>query len=455
MKKMCKVKLFGKIIYALVIVFLAGVASAQPEETEFIVISKAPTMARIAILEFRISNPALAEKSLELAQLLKTDLERSGLFEIIPPEAYLQPKPFIEEEIDWQAWNMIDCQAVIVGELEETPEEKFQLILKLYDVLAQKLAVGKKYIGGEQSLRRMIHRFADETVLWLTGKRGGFESRIAFVSDRTGRKEIYVADSDGKNIRQLTKTSKLNLSPCWLDGSRLYYTGYDRGNPDLYLVDIFSGKKMLISSRKGLNITPAVGPRGKKLALAMESPGNNLDIYITNPDGSHPLRLTYYPSAELSPTWSPDGHYLAFVSDRTGTPQIYMMDLYRGSEASGNRPVRLTFEGDYNTSPAWSPDGRYLAYCRRIGNQFDLFLIDFQAGGTNAEVQLTQTHYNEEDPSWSPDGRMLIYSANPHGNYDIFMISIYSKKPIQITDWDSNETQPSWSENLFKKGGWK
>jgi len=138
--------------------------------------------------------------------------------------------------------------------------------------------------------------------------------------------------------------------------------------------------------------------------------------------------------------------------DRTGTPQIYMIDLYRGSEAGGNRPIPLTREGNYNTSPAWSPDGRYLAYSRRIGFQFDLFLIDFQSENRE-HIQLTNTHYNEEEPSWSPDGRMLVYSANPRGNYDIYIISIYSKKPIPIVSWESNETQPSWSENLYQGGG--
>ena len=443
-----------RILQGWILIFISALllGAEQGKETEFIVISKAPHRARIAVLDFNVQVESIPlQRGRDLSELLSRDLERSGLFEIVPSSAYLEEHLLFDQEPDWQAWTVLGTQALIVGELSEESGQ-FQLALKLYDVMAQNLAVGKRYRGSEQSLRRMIHRFADETIKWLTGKRGGFESRIAFVSDRSKRKEIYFTDPDGFQPEQITSSHKLNLSPCWLNGTRLYYTGYERMNPDLYLIDIFSKEKTLISSRPGLNITPAVGPGGKKIAFAMESPGNNLDIYIANPDGSNPLRLTYHPSADLAPTWSPDGHYLAFVSDRTGTPQIYMIDLYRGSEAGGNRPIPLTREGNYNTSPAWSPDGRYLAYSRRIGFQFDLFLIDFQSENRE-HIQLTNTHYNEEEPSWSPDGRMLVYSANPRGNYDIYIISIYSKKPIPIVSWESNETQPSWSENLYQGGG--
>ena len=163
--------------------------------------------------------------------------------------------------------------------------------------------------------------------------------------------------------------------------------------------------------------------------------------------------VTSHPASDIQPTWSPDGHYLAFVSDRSGSPQIYMIDLYQGAESAGNKPIRLTQNGSYNVSPAWSPDGRYLAYCRRTGGQFDLYLIDFSGGDQRTETQITNTRYNEEDPAWSPDGRMLVYSANKNGNYDIFVISIFSKEPMQVTNFPSDETQPSWSPSLYEKGG--
>jgi len=437
------------------IFFVASLSWAQaPEETGFVVISKAPRQARVAIPVFRVRAQAEDAFQLteELSSLLVKDLEKSGLFSFIPRNSYLRLEPISEEIEDWQAWNLIGAQVLIRGELNELVPGQFRLTLKLSDLPSQKLAVGKNYTGAKASLNRMIHRFADEAILWLTDKRGPFEARIAFVSNRTGRKEIYFADTDGRNVFQLTNTKKLNLSPTWLGGNMLYYTGYDQANPDLYLIEL-SGKKSLISSQAGLNITPAAGPGGKKIALAMETPGNNLDIYIMNPDGTKRQRVTSHPAADLEPTWSPDGYHIAFVSDRTGSPQIYWIDLSKGSEGEGNYPLRLTYYGNYNTSPAWSPDGRYIAYSRRVGNQFDLFLIDLKAEEGRSEIQLTNTPYNEEEPAWSPDSRMLIYSANPGGNYDIFMISIYRKEPIRITDWSSDETQPSWSLNLYQEGG--
>lgn len=446
-------KKFGLLIAGILISIMAFGQEIAP--TEFIIISKAPKKARIAIPIFSVKavsveNFALGE---ELADLLARDLTRSGLFEVIPRQSYLRSSRITPEQEDWQAWSILSAQALVRGELIEVSEGQFELKLNLYDVLVQKLAEGRVYKGSKPSLRRMIHRFADECLEWLTGKRGGFESRIVFVSNKTGWKEIYLADSDGFNSVPLTEDKNLNLSPVFLESSWIYYVSYKRNNPDLYLLEISNRQKAIISNKPGLNISPAVGPAGKKLAFAMESPGNNLDIYIANPDGSKPLRVTYNPANDLEPTWSPDGRHLAFVSDRSGTPQIYLIDIYQGSEADGNYPIRLTTKGDYNSSPAYSPDGRYLAYSRRIGNQMDLFLIDFSSPDKKNELQLTSTPYNEEDPAWSPDGRMLIYSANPTGNYDIFMISIYSKEPIQITDWASDETQPNWSQNLFKKGG--
>jgi TolB protein len=435
---------------------LAWVISAEESGLEeFIVISKAPKKARIAIPSFRLEFQSEEGFGLgeELSGLLGKDLTRSGFFELVPRPSYLKPAPAQGEDEDWQAWSMLNTQAVARGELVELGPDQYQLTLKLFDTATRKMAVGKSYKGSRTSLRRMVHRFADETIEWLTGRRGGFESRLAFVSSKSGRKEIFVSDSDGFSPAQLSNTRKLNLSPAWLSGSSLYFVGYDRANPDLYLLDIFSKEKKLVSSQPGLNISPAVGPAGKKLAAALESPGENLDLYILNPDGSRPLRVTSHPAADLEPAWSPDGHYLAFVSDRSGAPQIYMIDLYQGAESAGNKPVRLTTQGSYNTSPAWSPDGRYLAYTRRVGNQFDLYLIDFQGASGRTEIQLTSTPYNEEDPSWSPDGRMLVYSSNKNGNYDIFEISIFSKEPMQITDWPSDETQPSWSPSLYEKGG--
>jgi TolB protein len=445
-----------KRLIMILILILAGLVSSQAwAQDEFVVISKAPKKARVAVPAFKLDFQTEEGFGMgeELSGLLSTDLTRSGFFELIPRQAFLKPGPAVEDQEDWQAWLLLNAQAVIRGELTELGQGNYQLVLKLYDVGTQKMALGKSYKGSKQSLRRMVHRFADETVEWLTGKRGGFESRITFVSNKSGKKEIYAMDPDGFNLMQVTSTGKLNLSPVFLDSNQIYFTGYDRLNPDLYLMNIFSKEKKLISSQPGLNVSPAVGPSGKKLALAMESPGENLDIYIINPDGSHPLRVTSHPASDIQPTWSPDGHYLAFVSDRSGSPQVYMIDLYQGAESAGNKPIRLTQTGSYNVSPAWSPDGRYLSYCRRTGGQFDLFLIDFSGGDQRTETQITNTKYNEEDPAWSPDGRMLVYSANKNGNYDIFVISIFSKEPMQVTNFPSDETQPSWSPSLFEKGG--
>jgi len=368
---------------------------------------------------------------------------------VVDPRTYLAAAPSLSGEEDYSAWTTSGADALIRGILTRTPEGRVQLELKLYDLSKREMALGKRYTGSEEALRQMVHRFADEVILWLTGKRGSFESRIAFVSDKTRRKEIYVMDSDGGNLRQITSNRTLNLSPEWWPNSdRLLYTSYKARNPDLYVLDIFTNKEWRLSNRPGLNVGAAFRLDGQKIALVLTLQPGNSDIYLLNPDGSGLTQVTSSWAIDVSPAWSPDGKYLALVSDRSGNPQLYMLDLSRGAESQSNPPVRITWQGDYNSSPAWSPDGRYLAFAGRKNGQFDLFVLDLDQGEYGTVRPLTNTTYNEEDPAWSPDGRFIAFSSNRTGNYDIYAISVYGGTARQLTDWPSNETAPAWSGSL-------
>lgn len=424
--------------------------SAVPPE-EFTVITKSPQRYPIAVPDFLTAagNPDDRNTGQRLTALLRQDLQSSAVLRVVDPRTYLAAAPATSGEEDYNAWTAIGADALIRGILSRTPEGRVQLELKLYDLSKREMALGKRYTGSEESLRQMVHRFTDEVILWLTGKRGSFESRIAFVSNKTGRKEIWVMDSDGGNLRQVTSNHTLNLAPEWWPNSdRVLYTSYKAKNPDLYVLDVFTGKEWRISNRPGLNVGAAFRPDGQKIALCLTLQPGNSDIFLLNPDGSGLTQMTSSWAIDVSPAWSPDGKYLALVSDRSGNPQIYMLDLSRGAESQSNRPVRLTWQGDYNSSPAWSPDGRYLAYAGRRGGQFDLFVLDLDQGEYGTVRPLTATPYNEEDPAWSPDGRFIAFAADRTGNYDIYAISVYGGAARQLTDWPSNETAPAWSGSL-------
>jgi TolB protein len=440
-----------KILLGLILLLAAAARAQEPPgfEGDFLVITKTPQRFPVAVPNFLVNSTSADDQAVgqRLTELLRQNFQYSGVLQILDPKSYLTPLSSGPE--DFSAWTLIGAEALVRGFLTRTPEGRVQIELRLYDLARQEMVLGKRFTGSEAALRQMVHRFSDDVLEWLTGRRGSFETQIALVSDQSGRKEIHVMDSDGGNPRPVTNNHTLNLAPeWWPNSSRLLYTSYKAKNPDLYVLDTFEGKEWRISNRPGLNVGAAFRPDGKRIALVLTPREGNSDIFLLNPDGSGLTQVTSSWAIDVSPAWSPDGKFLAFVSDRGGTPQIYMLDLSRGAESENNRPVRLTWEGDYNSSPAWSPDGQRIAFAGRRAGQFDLMVIELGKGPGGSVRALTETPFNEEDPAWSPDGRSLAFASDRYGNYDIFSISVYGGAARRLTEWPSAETAPAWSSSL-------
>lgn len=435
--------------------FICPAGAAEAEEYEFIVIKKARQRVRVAVPGFRevADYPPEADVLERTTRKMRDTVELVGLFTLIQDEAY--PRPVVESEGEnFGAWRLINAGLLIRGEAALLEEDRYQLELRCFDVRQREMVLGKRYTGKGDLMNRMVLRFVDELIGWLTARKGTLDARIAYVSDISGRNEIHVMDTDGMHDYAMTGNRTLNLSPCFSPNGRyLVYTGYRARNPDLYIADIKENKVWKFMSGEGLNISPEFSPDGSMIAFASQRGGFNLDIYVLNARTRKTTRVTYASSEELSPTWSPDSKMLAFVSNRTGTPQIYLLDVSRGAESRKNRAARLTYEGDYNASPSWSPDGRWIAYTGRVGGQFDLFLIDM--GGSEKPIKrLTATPANEETPAWSPDSLFLTYSSNKHGTYDIYLMSVYGGKPKRITRTSAKERMPTWSKRVEpEKGG--
>ncbi|MBI4495911.1 MAG: Tol-Pal system beta propeller repeat protein TolB [Deltaproteobacteria bacterium] len=409
---------------------------------------RSPSFRRfpIALAPFRAPAAPADSKAAELAtEILRNDLDISGFFALIDPKSFSEDPRSAgvgpaagPEAIDFRGWANVGAEALVKGEVSHR-DRSLILDARLYDVVQKEMIIGKRYIGEANDLPRMVHRFADEIIFALTGEHGFFQTQIAFVSAATGRKEIYLMDFDGRNVRQLTRHQSICLSPRWSpDGKRLAFTSYRAGNPDLYVKELQSGEERRVSHFPGLNISPAWSPDGQRLALTLTKDGNP-EIYTLRPDGSGTTRLTNHPAIDVSPTWSPDGRRLAFVSNRGGNPQIYIMD------SSGNNVQRLTFEGNYNTHPVWSPRGDRIAYDSLIKGTQNICTI--RPDGSDWRV-LTANLGRSEAPSWSPDGRHLVFSSSRDGNPGIFLIDAEGTRIKKLTSQKGGDTYPTWSPRL-------
>jgi TolB protein len=406
-----------------------------------------PSFRKLPIVISPFKAPFSINEDMKLGQratdILTDDLDLTGFFTLVDPKGFgaregqgtKGPSPDTE---DFQGWKNIGAEALIVGEVAYR-DRSLTLEARLFDVVKKEMIMGKRYIGEITDLSRMVHRFADEVVLALTGELGFFQTKIVYVSKASGSKELYVMDFDGRNPVQLTRHQSICLSPRFSpDGTKVAFTSYKSGGPDLYIKNLRSGDERRGANYPGLNITPAWSPDGQRLALTLSKDGNS-EIYTMRPDGSGLVRLTNHPAIDVSPTWSPDGRKIAFVSDRGGTPQIYTMD------SDGQNVQRLTFQGPYNTHPTWSPRGDRIAFDASAGGGYNICTI--RPDGSNFRV-LTDNLGRCENPSWSPDGRHLVFSGNRYGGPHIFLIDAEGMQIKRLTFQNGGDTNPYWSPRV-------
>ncbi|MCG6917971.1 MAG: Tol-Pal system beta propeller repeat protein TolB [Deltaproteobacteria bacterium] len=400
----------------------------------------------IAVPAFRNESGDIANQPLanNMADILSNALSFSGIFQVLNPAVFLQDpdKMGIEkEEIKFSEWKFLGADLLVRGSYR-IQGERFEVKINLFDVIHQKLLLSRSYINSVASARDTILRFADELMLELTGELGIFHTQIAFVGDATGKKEVYLADFDGSNIRQLTNNGSMNLSPSWsADGKQIAYVGYKRGNPDIYTVDLTSKKIERISMRPGLNIAPAYHPNGGKLAATLSFTGNP-ELYLLDTRGQILKQLTLSWAIDVSSSWSPDGSKLAYVSNRAGKPQIYVLDVNKETT------TRLTFEGDYNTSPAWSPRGDRILYTGINDGKFNIFMISPDGRELS---QLTGGEGNNEDPCWSPDGRLILFQSDRQGTPTLWVMRANGSDQRRLRlGLGGSHTEADWSPRLTR-----
>lgn len=400
----------------------------------------------IAVQEFKdlgspVRSPEDAEiiKNIknELASALRSDLVFSNLFKIIEKEAFLEDPMkagLTKEETDFRDWRTIGADTLVKGAFL-VEGGRLTVEVRYYDCVKEEQIFGKKYIGNAKNPRKLVHYFADQIYQELTGRKGIFTSRLLFVSNKTGTKEVYMSDYDGRNAIQITRNKAINLSPQWSpDGKKIIYTSYKKGWPCLHMLDLTTGKETVVSEKPGINIGGRFSPDGSQVALTL-SIDKSSELYLVNIATGENKRLTDNFGIDVSPAWSPDGKKIAFISDISGNPHIFMLDL-----GTGNLK-RLTYSGKYNSSPAWSPDGKLIAFSRSDNGKFNIWVM--QPDGGNM-VQLTSEGDNRS-PSWSPDGRFLIFSSTVRGVSSLQIIRADGSGRFKLDTGMGNEKSPVWS----------
>jgi TolB protein len=405
--------------------------------------------ARVAVADFQMrgSDPQLDPFTKLFNEVLWNDLDMAGVFELVPKNFYPLKLPSQPTEVIFEEWksNEVRAQDLAYG---NTTIERGQFVVegRLVDVGTQEQVIGNRYRIelNEAGIRSVAHKFADEVVLKIGGGvRGIASTKIAFVSDRTGNKEVWSMDYDGYGQRAFTNHRSISLTPRWsTDNSKIAYTSYRRGNPDLYIQTVEDNRLLSFPPLGGLMTTPAWAPDGERIAFT-SSQTQDPEIYVSDLRGRNLKRLTNSRGVDISPVWNPkSGREIAFVSDRSGTPQIYIMD----DEGANTR--RLITEGGEAVGPSWSPDGNLIAFSWRkiLTGNFDIFIVNVVTG---RYVELTRSSSNNEHPVWSPDSRHIAFESSRNGNKQIFIMVADGTKQKQITSAGRN-TAPTWS-NFFEK----
>lgn len=378
------------------------------------------------------------------------DLAFSGLFTFISPKAFLEnpAKTGIKKgSFKFSDWTSIGTQFLMRAE-GHVAGGQIAIELYLYATFSSKTLLAKKYRASTSTLRKLGHTISNDIMKALTGREGPFTAKIAFISDKSGKKRLYIMDYDGHNIVEV-KSSIINrasftIAPAWSpDGNKLVFSALVPGknnisNHNLYEYNVKTGAVSLLSNKKGLNSGATYSPDGREIALTMSFKGNP-EIYTMNPITKQARRTTKAIGFDVDPSFSPDGNYLAFVSDRSGSPMIYRM------KRDGTETKRLTIAGRYNATPSWSPTNNKIAFAGWIDSRFDIFIMN--PDGTNIE-RLTKNMGKNEDPDFAPDGYFIVYSSDRLGKKNLYITNIDNTIHRRITNNFGNSYNPKWSPNF-------
>ncbi|HEX4379577.1 MAG TPA: hypothetical protein VH022_06070 [Candidatus Acidoferrum sp.] len=450
MNRETKLGFVASIFFALLVMLTAGPARAQNPAWFRIGIGldDASAKPRVAVPDFVPREEPTRQHSQLFAQVVRDDLTFSGVIDVVSPSFYPQQLPSIPGELKATTWTdqPLNSNMVAFGNLTQTASEvAIQAWLNDVRNPSGQPVIGKVYRGAptDDQVRKFAHQFADEIISKLSGGIPGIAStQIAFVSSRTGTKEIWVMDYDGQNQHPLTSLKSISLTPRWSpDASRIAFTCFAPSHglvsPQICMYSVDAGKVITFPRFKGTNSSPAWSPDGSKLMFSSSMLGNP-EIFVSDANGGTPKRLTFANGASTSPSWNPKtGASVVYVSDRGGIPKLYMM----GADGTNSVELDLPDKG-YLIDPAWSPNGAVLAFSwRRPEGAYDIYIMD---PTSRQIVQITRDSGRNERPSWAPDGRHIVFESTRTGTRQIWTMLADGSQAHMLTATGHNES-PNWS----------
>lgn len=363
-------------------------------------------------------------------QVIRDDLTRSGQFQLInTADVALQA----ESVIDHESWRNRGADYIAFGSISQTAGQ-YRIDYRLVDTVSQAELDAVAFTGSEDEMRRIAHQIADRIYERITGVRGVFSTRIAYVLQTSNGYELQIADADGQNPQVMLRSKHSIISPAWSpDGSKLAYVSFELGKPVIYVQTLATGQRVPIANFKGNNSAPAWSPDGQQLAIVLSRDGIS-QIYTIDAQGGNLRRVMRSPLIDTEPQFTPDGRSLVFTSDRGGNPQIYRVSLDSG-EAQ-----RVTFHGSYNISPAISPDGNNLVYVTRRDGAFRIALQNMASG---SEALLTAGP-DDHSPSFAPNGMQVLHSAVQGGRNVLAVTSVDGRVRQTLSALNGNVKEPVW-----------
>jgi TolB protein len=399
-------------------------------------ITEGMPMIPVALPEFSFTPQSVVDEAIktEMHNTLWDDLTYSRVFKTVPKDYYAFIPKHDPTKINYKDWASIQANILISGQIELSADQRIIFSINVYDVKGEKFIFGRNFGGKVEFATLIAHRAADAMMTYF-GEKPIFTTKIAFVSNRDGNDEIYIMDYDGKRQTRVTYNQDIDILPNWsFDREKILYTSYRKGNADLYMFYLYTGKTEVLATG-GANYSADWSREGDRITYTSTRTGD-AEIFIKDMNTRKDKQITFTPAIDTSPCWSPNGREIAFVSNRNETAQVYLMD------AEGSNIRRITSEGVRHDSPEWSPDGAQIAYTLVFGGTIDIYIFNLK---NNTISKLTEKSGRNENPTWCPDSRHLIFSSNRSGAYQLYTVDYDGANLRQLTSTGENK-MPAWQK---------
>ncbi len=415
---------FMRCISGLVLLTQASLASAV---LNIEIIGAGEHQIPVAIVPFG-GDDKLAQS---INEVVTGDLQRSGLFRLVDPVGKF---PHQADEVSYPDWQVRGAEALAIGTVSVQANGRVEARVRLLDVVKQVELAGEAVSSNDAQVRAIGHRIADLIYEKLTGDKGVFSTRIAYVNRQGQKYRLLVADSDGYNEQVVLAHSEPIMSPAWSpDGSHLAYVSFETGHAAVFVQSLYTNQRMMLANFPGSNSAPAWSPDGKQLAVVLTRDGSS-QIYLIRPDASGLRRITFSGAIDTEPNFSPDGQSLLFTSDRGGSAQIYRLPVDGGAEQ------RMTFGDGTNYSPRHSPDGKGFVFAHRDNGKFYVATQDFQAG----QMEILTEGGWEKKPSYAPNGKLILFASEARGRGILATVSSDGRVKQHMFTQSGDAREPVW-----------